>query len=143
MNLAAHFSCRPFFEQFILGFVYQHSEIKAKGFCGHSLVTDASMSDVLKHFEVCPGVTSRIGDEGCSTDVYQKLSECIRHYRFKDDHNCVIIPNDLGDTERHLIIGFLMANDYNFVIATHDGGVREPLPEEMVPPDKNKKAKTK
>lgn len=163
VNLAAHSSCRQFIEQFKKDFVVRHSEFQASGKCTHSFVNDASVSSVLNHFEVCPGVTSRkdvlLGDElnaeltnmniqapsaGSFRSLYQDLSECIHNCNwFKDDFNCVIIPNDLDIVQKRFIIRFLLAKGLLCVIATHDGGVRDPTSDEITTPDKSKKAKTK
>jgi hypothetical protein len=56
VNVACHAVCRSILEDFAKAFVGKHA--KMKKLCSHHLDLQSTVTDILKHFEVCPGVTN-------------------------------------------------------------------------------------
>ena len=160
VNLAAYSSCRQFLEQKGKEFCDRHfNDYEPNNKCSERLVPTMTTTALLRHFEQCVAVTSDsavlFGDEltaelekldiqapsqGNFAGLWGTLSDSIHNCSwFKDSTGAIIVPNDLEDFEKRFLVRYLRATDHSVVIANSDGSVRDPLPHEVVTPDKAKK----
>lgn len=161
INLAAHCSCRAILEEFSKTFLDQHKHYNQECSCSFVFPDEqrTSKSVIFRHFEICSAVaadnSTLMGDglteqlqellirpptDGSFLKLYKGLSSCIHgNSWFKDTLGEVIVPYDLEISQKRFLIRYLRANGMTVVVADVNGTVRDPFPEEVETPEKEKR----
>ena len=160
-RVASIASCRCVLEKFTALYLEKHNRIGFR--CPETLRADISTSELLRHFEVCSGVsnsnTEILGRElskslndkrislpsaGRLVDVFKTLSERLHQTQWlRSREGKVVVVYDMPNEQKRLFIRYLLACGEDVVILGDDGALREPTDDETSTPPKKKQDKNK
>jgi hypothetical protein len=155
--LSASAACRTIIEKEAGNFVKWHNKKKQQKICTFPLSIETPVTNVFKHFEVCPCESrEKLGGKltaklkpgvrppsvSSYVDVFSKLSESIHNSLLRTSSNVVVVPQNLVNEEKRFLVRYLIANGEDVAILGKDHRLRLPNDREInTPPKKEKKSK--
>ena len=149
-------------EIFATKYAKDHAKQKRFTCCPFAFGEHPTMTEIFQHFEVCAGVTNDdkliLGDDmslelkkkgiqlpssGSFAKIYKTMSEKLHigSSLLRSSSGAVVVPADLPNEEKRLLIRFLKASGHDVVVNGLDGQLRLPHDDEIRTPPKQKKSR--